>query len=789
MRRRSRFYGSVGKTKTLNNASAVDCKILAYYLYVICNYTLDFYPDNDEDGKYLGYIYILFSKLARKLKKEKEILEVLKKEVTNFEKRGLLVIGNYDTANENLHYDDGGIPYYYEEDKQIDRMRRLSLDNPSLMQVNMLRCFYASGSNRFLTNLIVNYLLRATPSTEDFSLDEMSSYFKNHLTNDKKFAFVKKAMNLTEMEFSMLQCTFRCSTNSLLTAILDIFSDTCKMEIYSRILKISIRDYNSLIRKDSKLRLYGFIDEEGKIEDDFFDCIEAGSMQPFFYDLLKEQNLSSCYSLKSFNVPDDTKNLMSKMLDSKENISLLLYGKPGSGKTEFAKALAKKSGLKAYIFKNERELYDDNKTNVLARLNCLLSMNSSDCVYIIDEADSLLRTCDFSFFGMLSPSPNKGTVNKMLEESKNKIIWIVNFTSQIDESTLRRFTYSYKFDSMTRSQLRSITETKLKPLALPSKVNCQILDLMERYKVTGASVDNVVKTIKSLGGADSLGFENQSDSCSEGLVQGIKSVLKENALLLNGKARMRESVSQNYDLRVLNASMSPEKIVKMVKNAKNFSESTNLAGDGQSGIRMLFYGVSGSGKTEFARYIAEELGSKILLKRASDILDKYVGESEKKIRDAFEEASRTDSILLFDEADTFFADRNNAEHSWERSQVNEFLTQMEEFPGILICTTNLKNIMDPAMNRRFHIITEFKPLNAEGINVMLNKYFPKLDFDGKEVSELEKMTSVTPGDFGVLASRIRFMDEEERTSEYVIKELCAIQKEKQGTEKTVGFCM
>ena len=97
--------------------------------------------------------------------------------------------------------------------------------------------------------------------------------------------------------------------------------------------------------------------------------------------------------------------------------------------------------------------------------------------------------------------------------------------------------------------------------------------------------------------------------------------------------------------------------------------------------------------------------------------------------------------------------------------------------------------MDPAMNRRFHIITEFKPLNAEGINVMLNKYFPKLDFDGKEVSELEKMTSVTPGDFGVLASRIRFMDEEERTSEYVIKELCAIQKEKQGTEKTVGFCM
>ena len=72
-------------------------------------------------------------------------------------------------------------------------------------------------------------------------------------------------------------------------------------------------------------------------------------------------------------------------------------------------------------------------------------MKSENCMYIIDEAEGLLNSKNINFFGMPVPSATKGIVNKMLEESQNKTIWIVNFTSQMDESTLRRFTYSYKF--------------------------------------------------------------------------------------------------------------------------------------------------------------------------------------------------------------------------------------------------------------------------------------------------------------------------------------------------------
>lgn len=776
------------KTKTLNGASIEECRIFAYYLYEICSYKLDNYPAPGEEDDYLYDLFSFFERLVGKMGREKEVVDYLSKVIVQYQKNN--VLKEISEQNDLLCFNNSEMPYLYEEDKHVDRMRPFGNQaKPTFIEIDLLRIYYVTQSTEFLLGLIANFLIKKTPSQELCRLEKIPTHLKKGLNSSKKFEFVKKEVGLNDEEISLLMCCYRCSTNRAMANILDNFSETCRMEIMARILGFSERQFSALMRQDSKPRLYGFISAEGKIEDDFFDCVDDGSMQPYFYDLLKKVDCDSCYALESFNVPDNTKNLMSRMLKSKESVSFLLYGKPGSGKTEFAKALAKQSGLKTYIFKNISEVSRgrDVTANVFSRLNCLLSMNSSDSIYIIDEADTVLNTCDASFFGTKVPSKTKGAINSMLEESRNKIIWIVNFTSQIDESTLRRFTYSYKFDSMSRSQLRSITESKLKPLDLPCDLKNQILDLMEQYKVTGASVDNVIKAIKSLDEENG----NRSKLAESSLVQDIKSVLKENSLLINGQPRMRESVSGNYDLSVLNASMNPSQIVRMIQNANDFAEKSGGTSDAQNGIRMLFYGASGTGKTEFARYIAQNLGKPILLKRVSDILSKWVGESEHNIRDAFEEAARAGSILLFDEADSFFADRNSAINSWERTQVNEFLTQMEEFPGILICTTNLKRIMDPAMNRRFHIITEFKPLASDGIRTLLGRYFGGLTFEDSQIHRLTSLNSVTPGDFGVLASRVRFMDESERTPAYVIEELCKIQDEKQneGSGRKIGFAV
>lgn len=245
-----------------------------------------------------------------------------------------------------------------------------------------------------------------------------------------------------------------------------------------------------------------------------------------------------------------------------------------------------------------------------------------------------------------------------------------------------------------------------------------------------------------------------------------------------------KSINSSYDLSVLNTSIPAQEIVQMVQNAiANDRKSKNK----EKGIRILFYGLSGAGKTNLAHYIADSLGKGIITKNASDILGMYVGESEKNIAKAFDEAKKQKKILLFDEVDSFFRERSYASQSWEITQVNEFLTQMEQFDGIVICTTNLRNIMDKAMQRRFHIMVEFKALKDEGVQRLLVKYFPQFDFNEEDIRKISKYQSATPGDFGNISSRLRFMNHEKVTETYITDELCKMQEEKEFGKRSIGF--
>ena len=246
----------------------------------------------------------------------------------------------------------------------------------------------------------------------------------------------------------------------------------------------------------------------------------------------------------------------------------------------------------------------------------------------------------------------------------------------------------------------------------------------------------------------------------------------------------QKSVNYSYDLSVLNTSIPAQEIVEMVQNAiVNDRKSQSK----EKGIRILFYGLSGAGKTNLAHFIAESLGKGIITKNASDILGMFVGESEKNIAKAFDDAKKQKKILLFDEVDSFFRERSYASQSWEITQVNEFLTQMEQFDGIVICTTNLRNIMDKAMQRRFHIMVEFKALKDEGVQRLLVKYFPQFDFNEEDIRKISKYQSATPGDFGNISSRLRFMNHEKVTETYITDELCKMQEEKEFGKRSIGF--
>jgi SpoVK/Ycf46/Vps4 family AAA+-type ATPase len=177
---------------------------------------------------------------------------------------------------------------------------------------------------------------------------------------------------------------------------------------------------------------------------------------------------------------------------------------------------------------------------------------------------------------------------------------------------------------------------------------------------------------------------------------------------------------------------------------------------------MCFYGLPGTGKTALAEYLAKELDRPLLAKRASDILSKWVGGSEKNIANMFLEAETEGAILFLDEADSLLRNRETASLSWEVSQVNELLQQMEKFNGIFICATNLFADLDAAALRRFTFKISYKAMTPQQRTRMFVQEALQGDeslLDAYSLSRLNRLDSLVPGDFAVVKRQSRMLGE------------------------------
>lgn len=130
----------------------------------------------------------------------------------------------------------------------------------------------------------------------------------------------------------------------------------------------------------------------------------------------------------------------------------------------------------------------------------------------------------------------------------------------------------------------------------------------------------------------------------------------------------------------------------------------------KQGLKVIFFGKSGTGKTQTATIIAQQLGKPIYRIDLSQIVSKYIGETEKNLSKIFEAAEHKDWILFFDEGDALFGKRTSVNSSNDRyanQEVAYLLQRIEDYPGIIIISTNLKENIDPAFLRRFQIMAEF----------------------------------------------------------------------------------
>lgn len=128
---------------------------------------------------------------------------------------------------------------------------------------------------------------------------------------------------------------------------------------------------------------------------------------------------------------------------------------------------------------------------------------------------------------------------------------------------------------------------------------------------------------------------------------------------------------------------------------------------GGAGIKCLFTGDPGTGKTLCAEVVAHQLGIPFLKVNIGDVVSKWVGETEKNLDAAFREASACHGLLFFDEADALFGKRGEVRHGVDRYanlEVGHLLQRLEDHEGLVILASNLKDNIDPAFTRRFHVV-------------------------------------------------------------------------------------
>ncbi len=481
-----------------------------------------------------------------------------------------------------------------------------------------------------------------------------------------------------------------------------------------------------------------------------------------------------------FTSREQTKHIMDILKNKPlSSTHILLYGPPGTGKTSYAYGLAKNLNVPAYeIIRGDDNVTKHRRAAITACLNMTDSRQGS--LVIVDEADNLLNT--HGSWLMRGETQDKGWFNELLEKPGLRMIWITNTIDNIESSVLRRFSYSLCFKGFSQKQRIILWENILKKNKGKRLLSAKDLSFFSsHYNVSAGAVDIAVKKAVEKG-----------QKSKEKFKKAVTLALDSHMALMNGGKNPinKDSLDRDYSLEGLNIQGD---LKDMVNQIERFDEYLRSSMERTSmNMNLLFYGPPGTGKSEMARFIANYLGKEMVCKKASDILDCYVGNTERKISQAFEQAESNEAILIVDEIDTFLFSRNLAQRSWEISFTNEFLTQMERFRGILIGTTNRVTGIDQASVRRFNHKIEFMHLTQEGNLAFYKRLLaPLISFsaDEEDLSVLKKFTNLTPGDFKIVRDRFSFYSPEKLSHRALVNALAdeARIKNVNAGDKIIGF--
>ena len=419
----------------------------------------------------------------------------------------------------------------------------------------------------------------------------------------------------------------------------------------------------------------------------------------------------------------------------RKGVNIFLHGAPGTGKSQLAKVLARDLGRELFEVASEDDDGDpiDGERRLRAFRAAQSFFGQRQALILFDEVEDVFNDGD-SFFGRKSTAQaRKAWINRILEANPVPTLWLSNSAS-LDAAFLRRFDMVIELPVPGRKQRARIIES-----ACLGLLDARAVERMAESEVLAPAIvtraASVVQAIR-----EELGAPGAASAMA---------LLIDNTLQAQGHEPIGKAnpgrLPETYDPACLHADADLGELAAGVVR-------TGTA-------RLCLYGPPGTGKTAYGRWLAEQMGVPLHVKRASDLMSKWVGDNERNIARAFRQAGQDGAVLLIDEVDSFLQDRRSAQRGWEVSLVNEMLTQMESFDGVFIASTNLVEGLDQAALRRFDLKVRFDYLKPAQASALLSRHCQALALAAPSVAlqaRLGRLRELTPGDFAAVSRQHRF---------------------------------
>lgn len=553
----------------------------------------------------------------------------------------------------------------------------------------------------------------------------------NFIEQDKKItAEIRK--NKDFFAFEYLRTIFKLDNYSWICFLISVFNklenqDINPIEKVSEIFfKNKSRSEFYELNQDLKSKaFYLFLDKNTKIDKNIFDFVMSNG----------KSNISS----REFSVyfPKNTKKEKEKIVRENEainlckvckismqNIYFIISGEKGIGKKTLVKKIASILSKALIIINIEKCLNSESNFSdiITTVLRQVLLTNGLVCFDGIELIKNRKRRLEF----ILSMSKNysKNSFFILNENSNQKINWqLENFDKNI-------VWIKYPVKNLNNEQILKIWEDKTKNLNLKKLVDLN--EIAGTFKLTPGQVNNAANLIFS---EKILNGKITKKIIFNSIQKTVQANFGENAYLIKTENTWDDLIIPEQDKKMIINICKQQKIKNIVFEKWELEKRINYG----LGLSLLFSGPPGTGKTMVAGIIANEMGLELYRADLSRIVSKYIGETEKNLSSLFDEAEKSNSILLFDETDALFSQRTNIKDSKDRGanlEISYLLQRIENHNGICIMTTNYIENIDKAFFRRISYVFHFpKPdkknrkkiwKNIFGTHVPLEK---NIDFD------------------------------------------------------------